>query len=283
MSDNPGSSPAAGPPRSDLLVRAASGAVLAAISLAAVWAGPWPFGILLAGVSALASWEWSRIVRGQAGDSRSWLHIGAVVLAAIAAIAGYAMPALVGLIVIAIVMLILGWRTQDRLSSLGVIATGLPVLSLAMLRSDMAAGFEAALFVFLVVWATDIGGYVFGRTIGGPKLWPAVSPGKTWAGAFGGLVLAAAAAFGFAQFFPTADILGLVMAALLLGLAAELGDLAESALKRRFGLKDASKLIPGHGGVLDRVDGLMAAAVVAALLALLRNPVHPGAGLLFWP
>jgi phosphatidate cytidylyltransferase len=185
--------------------------------------------------------------------------------------------------VVAIVKWVLRWRERDLLTGAGVLATGLPGVSLAWLRTDAAHGLEAVLFVFLVVWATDVGGYVFGRTIGGPKLWVRVSPNKTWAGAFGSLFLAGVAGLftGYAMGSP--DVAGIVLVAVMLGVAAILGDLAESALKRRFGRKDASNLIPGHGGVLDRVDGLMAAAVLAALFVMLRSPVNPGAGLLFMP
>ncbi len=275
--------PAGAPPPNELLQRIGSGLVLAAVTLALVWAGAWPFGLLLAAVAGIASWEWSRVVRGVDFDALMLLHAAAVVLAALTAVAGYGVPAAVGLVVVAIVMLILRWRQRDVLTGVGVLATGLPAICLALMRTDNRFGFEAVLFIFLVVWATDIGGYVFGRSIGGPKLWPAVSPGKTWAGAIGGLLLAALTGLAVGWFVASPDSLGVTMAALMLGLAAELGDLAESALKRRFGRKDASNLIPGHGGILDRVDGLMAAAVAAALFAMLRNPMHPGAGLLFWP
>ena len=272
-------------PHSDneLMQRIVSALVLVVLTAAAAWTGAWPFGLLLALFAGIASWEWGRVVRGASLDGLSLLHIAAASLAALAATAGLGVPAAIGLLVVAIVMLVLSWRRRDVLSGAGVLATGLPGVSLAWLRSDPALGLEAVLFIFVVVWATDVGGYAFGRAIGGPRLWIAISPNKTWAGAIGGLVLAAVAGWTAAWGLASPDRPGVALIAIMLGIAAVLGDLAESALKRRFGRKDASKLIPGHGGILDRVDGLMAAAVVAAIFAMVTSPVHPGAGLLFLP
>ena len=256
---------------------------MVAASLAAVWYGAWPFAVMVGVVAAIASWEWGRIVRGTPFDGYFAAQAVSVLLATLVATAGYAVPASVGLVVVSIVLLILRLRQKDQLTGLGVAAIGLPAVCLALLRSDTAFGLESVLFLFLVVWATDIGGFVFGRAIGGPKLWPAISPSKTWAGALGGLFLAGIVGVAAGQVLASRDSLGLVLVALLLSLAAEMGDLAESSLKRRYGIKDASRLIPGHGGVLDRIDGLIAAAAVATVFAMLRNPLHPGAGLLFWP
>ncbi len=265
------------------MARIGSSVVLATVALGAVRAGVWPFGLLLALVAGIAGWEWGRLVRGANWDLLQILHVAAAVIAALVAIAGYGMLAAIGLLIVAIVMVVLRWRQRDVLSGAGVMATGLPVVSLAWVRTDSLHGLEAVLFIFAVVWATDIGGYVFGRMIGGPKLWVAVSPNKTWAGALGGLFLAGVCGAVVAWWLGSPDLGGVALAAVMLAVAAIFGDLIESALKRRFGRKDASNLIPGHGGILDRVDGLMAAAVVAALFVMLRNPMHPGAGLLFWP
>jgi phosphatidate cytidylyltransferase len=151
-----------------------------------------------------------------------------------------------------------------------------------LVRLDQSDGFVALILILLVVWVTDIGGYFAGRGIGGPKLWPRVSPKKTWAGAIGGfaasLVVAGVfAAFGLAK---TAPILLLGAA---LSVASQLGDLFESAVKRRFGVKDSSQLIPGHGGLMDRLDGFVAAVVMAAIFGLLRDGVDGvGRGLMVW-
>ena len=282
-SPGPNSGPNSGPRRSDFAARLLSGLALAAVSLAALWFGHWPFGILVAATAVVASWEWGRMVRGTAFDSMFVLQATTIALATLGSTAGYGVPATLVLVVGAVVLLVLRLGRRDLLTGLGVLIIGLPAVCLALLRRDAVLGLESVLFVFAVVWATDIGGYVFGRTLGGPKLLPSISPGKTWAGAIGGLVLAAAVGVGAAWLAGSGDVLAMLLSAVMLSLAAEMGDLAESAMKRRFGLKDASQLIPGHGGVLDRIDGLMAAAVVATLFAMLRSPMHPGAGLLVWP
>ena len=151
-----------------------------------------------------------------------------------------------------------------------------------MVRFDPVWGFAALMFVLLIVWVTDIGGYFAGRGIGGPRLWPRVSPKKTWAGAVGGFAASVAVAAGFAAFG-----LGKTGPILLLGavlsIASQFGDLFESAVKRRFGVKDSSHIIPGHGGLLDRLDGFVAAIMLAAIFGLLRGGVDGvGRGRMVW-
>lgn len=270
-------------PRGELSQRVIWGVVMAAIAIVALWLGDWPFGLLLAILTATAGWEWGRMVRGRDFDGLFVLHAVCVAFAALATTAGHVVPASIALVAGAVALVILRRGSGDLLSGFGVLAIGFPGVSLAQLRADEPLGLHAVLFLFVVVWMTDIGGYVFGRSIGGPKLWPVVSPGKTWAGAIGGLVLAGVAGAAMAGWLANGNIAGAVMVAVMLGIAAEIGDLAESALKRRYGRKDASTLIPGHGGLLDRIDGLMAAAIVATVFAALRNPIHPAAGLLLWP
>jgi len=140
------------------------------------------------------------------------------------------------------------------------------------------------------VWATDIGGYVAGRGIGGPKLWPRVSPKKTWAGAIGGFLASLIVAAGFvvidsnkADPALTLKMGPLLLLAAVLSIASQLGDLFESAVKRRFGVKDSSRIIPGHGGLMDRLDGFVAAVVLAAFLGFLQGGVDGvGRGLMVW-
>src|SRR5437763_9909426 len=159
-----------------------------------------------------------------------------------------------------------------------------------LVRLDSVEGFVALMFVLLIVWVTDIGGYFAGRGVGGPKLWPRVSPKKTWAGAIGGFAASLAVAAAFAALAPRLDgRLLVVKIGPLLGLGAvlsivsQLGDLFESAVKRRFGVKDSSQIIPGHGGLLDRLDGFVAAIVLAALIGILRGGVDGvGRGLVVW-
>lgn len=143
-------------------------------------------------------------------------------------------------------------------------------LALVWLRLPEPAGFGAVLFVLCVVWASDIGAYMLGRLVGGPKLAPAISPGKTWSGACGGLVAAALVGVAAARLGEGAPRAAMATAAGL-GVVAQLGDLFESALKRHFGVKDSGHLIPGHGGLLDRLDAVLLAAPAAALLSALRG------------
>jgi phosphatidate cytidylyltransferase len=155
----------------------------------------------------------------------------------------------------------------------GVPYVGLAAAALVWLRFDPTAGRQNVLFLVLMVWASDIGAYVVGRFAGGPKLAPSISPGKTWSGAIGGVAAAVAVASTMAG-GPAGPV---VLVAIALSIVSQLGDLLESALKRRFGVKDSGRLIPGHGGLLDRLDGMLTAAPVAALLA-----VALGRGIELW-
>jgi phosphatidate cytidylyltransferase len=152
-----------------------------------------------------------------------------------------------------------------------------------ILRRDPALGFAAMLFVFAIVWVTDIAAYFAGRAIGGPKLWPAVSPKKTWSGAIGGTLGGIAAGLLVAKMAGLVVAPMLVLVALGLSIVAQAGDLLESAIKRHFGAKDASQLIPGHGGLMDRLDGFLTAAAAAVMVGLLRGGLEgPARGLLVW-
>jgi phosphatidate cytidylyltransferase len=168
------------------------------------------------------------------------------------------------------------------------VASGIPyagaiAVAPILLRADSANGFLAILFLFAIVWATDIVAYFAGRAIGGPKLAAGVSPNKTWAGALGGACAAVLAAVAIAAAARLRQWPALILVGLVLSVAAQAGDLFESAFKRRYGAKDASQLIPGHGGLMDRLDGFLAAAVVAAIIGVLRGgPGAPARGLLVW-
>jgi phosphatidate cytidylyltransferase len=165
----------------------------------------------------------------------------------------------------------------------GIPYAGLLGMAPIVLRNDAQYGFLAIAFLFAVVWATDIVAYFVGRAVGGPKLAPRISPKKTWSGAVGGTVAAigAALALAIAAGLPNLPAVGLIAAAA--SALAQAGDLFESALKRRFGAKDSSHLIPGHGGLMDRLDGFVAAAVFATLIGLIHGGVdEPARGLLVW-
>jgi phosphatidate cytidylyltransferase len=157
----------------------------------------------------------------------------------------------------------------------------LPAAALVFLRSDTSLGAVALLYLFAVAWTTDTASYAAGPLIGGPKLAPRISPRKTWSGFIVGALTPALVGFAFALVLTDTSAWRLALVSVALALACQLGDLLESAVKRNFGAKDMSQLIPGHGGLLDRIDGLLIAAILASLIAL-RDPVSPGRGLLVW-
>src|SRR5665213_416152 len=157
------------------------------------------------------------------------------------------------------------------------------IMAPMLLRADDADGFLALVLLFAVVWTTDVLGYFAGRAFGGPKLIPAISPKKTWSGAVAGSIGAMIVAVAVAKAFGPFDTTTIALIALLLSVMSQLGDLLESWVKRQFGAKDASQLIPGHGGVMDRLDGFWAAALVGCLIGLLRGGFDGAAtGLLVW-
>lgn len=176
-----------------------------------------------------------------------------------------------GLVVVGLAAMGWEWRgmcgARRSLRPLGVLYILPGGLALLWLRNDPVAGLGNVMFVLLVVWSSDIGAYLLGRLAGGPKLAPMISPGKTWSGALGGLLAVLLVGWGATLFGGGAAPRAMAIA-LLLGVAAQLGDLLESAIKRGFGVKDSGWLIPGHGGVLDRVDAILTAAPVAALIGM---------------
>ena len=265
----------------DLGRRAASGVVLALVALALTYAGGLAFmGLVLTAV-VLMSWEWGRIVRRtQAIDVVCMVHVAAVAGATILATAGQTVFAGLVLAMGAIIILPLAFGASTLLSCLGVFYVGIPAVALITLRLDGPNGLVAVIFVMLVVWTVDTAAFLSGRGIGGPKLWPTISPNKTWAGFLGGIGSGAVVGIVVALWLG-APVLRLAVVALLLGVVSQAGDLAESALKREFGVKDSSGLIPGHGGVLDRLDGVVAAATLAGVIGVLAKIGAPARALLF--
>ncbi|MET0431500.1 MAG: phosphatidate cytidylyltransferase [Hyphomicrobium sp.] len=266
----------------ELRLRVVSGVVIGVVALAMLYWSPGAFALLTFLVAAAMSWEWGAIVRGTMPDSGLIVHILTVLAAAILTAGDMAGLAIVAAIVGAAVVAVLTMATdRTRLSGAGVLYTALPVVALGWLRSDETLGFLATLFVVLAVVITDIGAFAAGRTIGGPKLWPQISPNKTWSGLIGGISAAAIAGILFSWLSGTGGAAWLAGLGLIVGLVAQGGDLAESALKRHFGRKDSGDLIPGHGGFMDRMDGLVSASVAAALIGFSIDAFAPARALLY--
>jgi phosphatidate cytidylyltransferase len=276
---------------SNLTLRLVSAAILAPVALACAYAGGWIFLAVCTVAAGIILWEWTSVVAGYA-DARI-LAPGLAGLLVGGVLVGVHLPgAATGVIAIGAVLAGLAvatWpRGDDTLTPAawaagGVIYAGAALLGPTLLRSDPELGFTALLFLFAVVWTADIFAFFCGRLIGGPLLWPNVSPKKTWSGAFAGLAggVAAGVAVAYASGVGKLGIIGVM--ALLMSVLAQAGDLFESAVKRRFGAKDASGLIPGHGGLMDRLDGFLVAAAAALIIGVMRmGMAAPAGGLLVW-
>jgi phosphatidate cytidylyltransferase len=165
----------------------------------------------------------------------------------------------------------------------GILYAGALVVAPAVLRADPGFGLWALLWVYVVVWGSDVMAYACGRTLGGPKLWPRVSPGKTWSGLIGGTLCATILAVAVAALAGASNLGVMAAVSFFVALSSQGGDLLESAIKRRFGVKDSSHVIPGHGGVMDRIDGFVIAAALSAAIGVARAGTgHAGEGLLLW-
>jgi phosphatidate cytidylyltransferase len=277
-------------------LRILSSLVLAPIAIGAVWFG-WPWlPILAAAAAAVMAWEWSRLCQvgwsgaaapgatrtGTVALSPSGLALVAAVLAAVVAAAAATTVIGIGLSLAgAAIVFLIAVREHGVhpiwLAS-GALWIALPCVLLLWLAQRDGSGRATLLWILAIVWATDIGAYAFGSRIGGPRLAPRWSPRKTWAGLLGGVFCAALAGWAVASLLGGSAALPLVMLSAGLAIVGQFGDLAESAAKRRFGVKDSSDLIPGHGGVLDRLDGLLAVVPAVALLTAIR-----GGSVLVWP
>ncbi len=248
-----------------VVTRIVAGIVLGLPVLVFIWIGTPAFEAMVALAAGILAWEWFGIT-GSGQPQKAGLLLGCVVVAAVAVAASFSLGvALLALALgTALVVLATGgapWMT------LGTLYIGLPCVALVWLRNEPTLGREIVLWLLLVVWASDIGAYAAGRLIGGPKLAPRISPNKTWAGLAGGIGAAAATSSGFASHLGGAHLAQAATLGALLAVAAQLGDLGESWVKRRFGVKDASSLIPGHGGLLDRVDALLVVILIVACIA----------------
>lgn len=265
-----------------MLTRVASALVLAAIALGAVVTGPWTFVLLVVAAGGAVAWEWGRLVRGTGLDGIAIVQATAVAAVAIVVTLGRPGFALIALACAGGLISLASLSSGKPVWSLaGLAYAALPAWALVWLRSDSDLGVAALLYLFAVAWTTDTASYVAGTLMGGPKLAPSISPHKTWSGLIVGVLAPALIGSAFALALKGTSGLRLALVSVAIAAACQIGDLSESALKRRFGAKDMSHLIPGHGGLLDRIDGLLIAALAAALVAL-RDPASPGRGLLMW-
>jgi phosphatidate cytidylyltransferase len=261
--------------------RVLSALALAPLPIAAIWFGsPW-LPLLTALAAAVMAWEWGRLCgRGRSGAGDALL-IGVVLASvALAALASVWLAVLCAVMGAALVFLA-ARRTpgrEPRWTAFGAIWVAIPCVCLVWLAGEGADARPTLLWLLAVVWATDIGAYAAGRALGGPRLAPRWSPRKTWAGLLGGVGAAALVGWGAAILLALPAALPLALLSAALAIVEQLGDLAESLAKRRFGVKDTSGLIPGHGGLLDRLDGLLAVVPVVALLTVVG-----GGSVLGWP
>ena len=267
----------------ELVLRVCSALVLVPIAIGTAYLGGWPFAVFWGLAAMGVLWEWISLVARS--DHRTVLMTGGASLAlAVALVAtGHLLAAVIVLAISTLGVAALApakWRTWI---AAGVPYAGALGVAPVVLRSDSEDGFLAVIFLFAIVWTTDVVAYFSGRAIGGPKLMAQVSPKKTWSGAIGGTLAAVVVAFVLAKVMALSGLFAIAMLAVVLSICAQGGDLFESFLKRRFGAKDSGHLIPGHGGLMDRLDGFITASVVAALIGLLRGGFEaPGRGLLVW-
>jgi phosphatidate cytidylyltransferase len=254
---------------SDLRDRVLSGLAMAAGGLGPILIGGWAATVFVAAVGGVMGWEYRRITQsGRIGGAPVGpVAYGGLVFAGSCLAAALSFPAAMAFLaaagaVCAATDRVAGGRAVWPVA--GLMLIGAATAAFAALRDMDAYGLETALWIVVVVIATDVGGYFAGRLIGGPKLWPAVSPKKTWAGLLGAMALATAAGAAFSAATTGTFLIPVCVVSAVAAVVAQGGDLAESALKRRFGVKDSSALIPGHGGALDRLDGFCAATLVVA-------------------
>jgi len=268
--DGEGKAPAPTAKTSDFWVRTFSTIVLMPPALIVAYLGGIFYAAGIALLGYLILMEWCAITAGPAREVFQY-GIGLImILAFLAAGTGYwtiGLALMGAAVALAVAVQISGRAT--RWLAAGVAYFGAACLSLLLLRQG-DDGVFVVLFLLAIVWATDICAYLIGRSIGGPKLWPAISPKKTWSGSVGGLICGVAAGVGLLAALDISIGVRVILIAALLSLSSQVGDLMESAFKRLFSVKDSGKLIPGHGGVLDRLDGLLIAAIVAILVGGLQ-------------
>nr|WP_312794419.1 phosphatidate cytidylyltransferase [Tianweitania sp.] len=270
----------------NLGLRIVSGVILGSIVLAITYYGGIVYHLMIAFFACALLYEWLEMA-GARVQQRSRMIMWLLLAVALIPLILNMKAAIV--VPVALAAMLVGLLYEARLSgragiwvSGGLVYALLAAVSIDQVREGGTAGLAAMVFLFTVVWTTDSLAYVFGRLIGGRKLAPSISPGKTWSGALGGALAAVIVGAGVGRLMGIEAGFLLAVAALVLSIVSQVGDLLESAIKRRFGVKDSGRLIPGHGGVMDRVDGLVAAALALYLIGLLTGGLHePSRGLFF--
>ncbi|MDH0614234.1 MULTISPECIES: phosphatidate cytidylyltransferase [unclassified Agrobacterium] len=267
----------------ELRLRIVSAIVMAAVILAATWYGGILFRIVAGLLAILIYYEWSTVTRlsetNSTGNAWGWFAVAVIAGNTIFGEPSLDLPLLSGFTLTAALFPILRGKNWWLVG--GIFYAGLSGISLAAIRGDELTGFVSILFIFAVVWSTDILAYFVGRAIGGPKLAPSISPGKTWSGAIGGAVAAMIGGAAVSMAYHGRISLLVLGLALILSVFSQIGDLFESFVKRRFQVKDSSHLIPGHGGFMDRVDGLVFACFTVFLIAFVHAAATgdvPGSG-----
>lgn len=256
---------------SNLQLRIISALVLAVVVLAITFAGGLPFRLLAAAIAGAMFYEWCAMTRATGNARQQFVASAFLAAIMLGAILGYSSVSLLILLLFSTMLSAVECRVsgQNLWVPAGLLYCGLSGISLAYLRGADAAGLTAILFLFAVVWTTDICAYFVGRSVGGPKLAPAISPGKTQSGALGGAVGGVLAGYAVTLYAGLDNLFPIALVAFFLSLVSQAGDLFESWVKRRHGVKDSGGLIPGHGGVMDRADGLVAAAFALYAIGLL--------------
>ena len=268
---------------SNLALRILSAVILAPLAFLAAYLGGVPFAIFWTVAALAVLWEWITMVAGPSYRLMFSACGGAIAVAGFVAWLGRPIAALLMVGLGALAAAIFAPRERRLWVTAGIGYAGALLLAAMFLRADDVLGFAGILMLFAIVWTTDILGYFAGRAFGGPKVWPAISPKKTWSGAIAGALGAMIVAIAVSGLFGSFNKLAIVIVALLLSVLAQLGDFFESWVKRQFGAKNSSNFIPGHGGVMDRLDGFWAAALAGCLIGLLRGGFDaPARGLLVW-
>ncbi len=257
--------------RGGLRLRILSALVLVPLALGAIWAGAASTTILVAIAGGLMAWEWGTLIGRLDGAAEGALFVavgaGVVLVAGFGSVEAGLVCAVLGVAGLSLS----GLRRQPGWTAAGLGWILLATICFVILRADPAAGWPTTLWLLLVVWAIDTAAYVVGRSVGGPKLAPRISPNKTWSGLFGGMAGALLVGLVFGWIDGAAAPWRLALVSGGLAVVEQIGDIAESYAKRRFGAKDSGNLIPGHGGLLDRLDGMLAVVTAVVLLQIVTG------------